>query len=306
MNSLEKRSIYALGVLSYFLSNGKPLNPSSVETMWNSLSEKMSIKYKDKRGNKFICDIQTEDSVSDNFDYANFIEYLDEVNQYISESNLPLFLQILDAGDVTITIKITNQLKITISNTTGEILSLGITFAVENPYSMVVGKKDLYVDGGYAKNVAFIDKIFMQQDNEIPNSIYRMYRDLQQDDYYTAVKFLYDFYSEEIIKKLSDSGYVSWLIKNVINISYSTEDATSTEVHLKDNSKLHIDYDNIASLGFQIVTSNKNTPILKIILEGTNKDVFKIRTKKEKYKDSFRYKSYLEYGSGMKLFKTED
>jgi hypothetical protein len=306
MNVLEKRVVYATSLFVYFLSKGKPINPSVIEKFWKNLSEVRSLKYKDSNNNKFVLNL-LPDVEFEEIDYSAFISYISEAQEYVKKDKLSVVLNVLEEGNCTLSIDVSNNIILSLKKEDMCILEISLNFSEKTNYSMVVGKKDLYVDGGFKKNCDYLSKLFFHsvKISEIP--LYREYKRIQDvDGYYKSVKFLYEYFVEEINKRMDDPEYVEELFNKVLLLSHGvTLDNEHTDIKTKDNN-ITISKNNILAAKYVAEVSDTETPILKIKMQSVETDLFKIRSKKEKYKEEFRYKTYFELGTGFKLLINEE
>jgi hypothetical protein len=305
MNNIERRLIYGIGIYLYFMSYGKPLSPSKIEEFLFKLLEKKQLKFIDKDQNRYILNLVSEQEINtEDFDYAFFLSYLEEVNIHLKNDLLSAVLDLMTHGsELNITISNNVEIKI-IEGNNKDVFNHTINFVDRDTLSITIGKKDLFVDGGFEKNVKLLNAVFGKIN--LPISIYRDYREIQdKSNYYDSVKYLYDYYVEEYRSKLDDESYVNKLWKNLLHLSMDVISGDSSHILKKDQKPVYLDKASALSLGLYIETTDDRTPIIKIKSKFCEHDIFKIRTKKEKYKDGFRYKSYIEVGNGFKLFTLE-
>lgn len=174
--------------------------------------------------------------------------------------------------------------------------------------SITIGKKDLTNDYGIHKQYEFLLNLF--KFDILNEKVVDNYKHIADNDsnpshesIFEATKYLYSCLSKELNKTLPhDSGMINMIsdgVKEIIN----GENFQENEVLRfdKDYQIEKIDYERMKNslMDSDIYTTVRDTksPILAIMSKKENRELFRIRTRREKYLNSItenRYKVYFE------------
>lgn len=183
-----------------------------------------------------------------------------------------------------------------------------ITYDKKVNHGITIGKKDIDNDYGLYKQYQFLMDVFkfdILNENIIDN--YKKIADNGKNPSYLsmfeATKYLYECMSLELNKTISADNEMLNNISGGIKKIIIGESGHSNEI-LKFDSDYQIekiDYNKLKQylndMSIYTVVKGTKSPILAIMSKKENKELFRIRTRKEKYKNSKtgnRYKVYFE------------
>lgn len=312
-------AVLTCAIAARFLKRTEDIEPADIELVllyFSTGKREVFFSEKDKR-NSFRLSVEASDSVIEDFmamDATQSGHVLEQAATYVNtHRKLSKTFHRFDAGYCSLDVHHhAGEIKVIAHFDDGSMFDLFLTLAdKKGGTGSGFGVKELSNDYGVGRQISYLHTLF---GIDIPVEIVSDYFTIAHNDgspssetVFSATQYLYTFVAEEIKKHIGDDkleyDFLTKVVKGIQTLE-SGSDENFEVVHLSGGLDYDImDYDEVLKylqlIDIDVKVPDDRTPMLKVFDKNSGKDIFHIRTKREKYASAttgYRYKIYFEPG----------